>query len=396
MIDFIKKIDALGIGFFLLVIAVNVFMYSTNYMQLGKALFAVSLFFLFLAFLKKIRNMQRNRMLTWYAVFFCWEWITTFYSSHPKESMDTITLVATMQVPVIWSVVAYCTDQERIKMLMKVYLLTGVVLCFFVMIGGPGPGMRYGWYVAGQQPNTPALNLAAAFAFSMFLFFYENKKNDRRINLLLVLFFSLVIFLTGSRKIVIYMIGIVCGLLFYRSKNIKRTIGYVFLISVLMLVGYILLTQNQFLYEAMGQRIFTDMSDEVSAVERSMLRSEGFKYFLQSPIFGNGVDSFKWVCFAGVYSHNNFIEIANGTGLIGLFIYYSYLIFIAVKLWQGRGNKYNFLFFLVLIMTFAIEYYNVNYLQRGVFVAYTLAYCQYRIGCCKNESIVLWENKNVE
>lgn len=383
MFFFVKKIDILGAGLFLLFNAVTVFLYSTYYTPFGKLLFAVSVFFLLCAFLQRIYDMPRNSMLVWYGAFFLWACITTRYSSHPSDGLEVMKLVALTQVPIIWGVVTYCSNQDRIKRLMLIYIWAEIILCFFVLIGGPGPGMRYGWYVAGQQPNTPALNLAAAFSFSIFLFFYEPRKNVRKLYFLLVLLLSIVIFLTGSRKIIIYMVGVVFGLLFYRSKNFTRTVGYVCLMAILMLIGYILLTKNQFLYEAMGQRIFTDLGDEASAVERSLLRAEGFNYFLQSPIWGNGVDSFKWVCFAGVYSHNNFIEIANGTGLIGLFIYYSYLVYIAFKLWKCRQDRYNFLFFLILIMTFAIEYYNVNYLQRGVFVAYTLAYCQYRIGCCK-------------
>lgn len=387
MLDSLKKIDISGIGLFLLIVAVTSFLYSTYYSLAGKIAYFCSLFFLFFAMFCKMQSMRKNRMLVWYGVFFCWACFTSRYSSHPNDSLEIMELVAVTQIPIIFSVGLYCTSQDRIKKLMVIYLLAAMVLCFFVLWDGPGVGMRYGWHVAGEQPNTPALNLAAAFAFSIFLFFNESNRKIKIFYLLTALLVSVVIFLTGSRKIIIYMAGVICGLFLYRSKNIKKTISALFLIIILLLIGYFLLTQNQFLYEAMGQRIFTDLSDESSAVERTLLREKGLEFFFKSPIWGNGVDSFKWVCFAGVYSHNNYIEIANGMGLIGLFIYYSYLIFIAVKLWNGRNNRYNFLFFLILIMTFAIEYYNVNYLQRGIFVVYTLAYCQYRIGCCdKNHS----------
>src|SRR5690606_29786498 len=67
----------------------------------------------------------------------------------------------------------------------------------------------------------------------------------------------------------------------------------------------------------------TISGDEVenSSLHRIYFAVEGWEAFKKKPILGYGVNSFRY--YYGLYSHNNFIELLFGLGLIGFLTYYN-------------------------------------------------------------------------
>ena len=53
--------------------------------------------------------------------------------------------------------------------------------------------------------------------------------------------------------------------------------------------------------------------------ESEPLKNEAFGVFLHSPIFGIGMDHFRFVSGSGVYPHNNFAVIFAETAIVGAF-----------------------------------------------------------------------------
>lgn len=110
-----------------------------------------------------------------------------------------------------------------------------------------------------------------------------------------------------------------------------------------------------------------------------MLRKGAIEYFLNSPIVGNGIDTYKFTNIFGVYAHNNYAELLSGIGIFGLLAYYSLFVYMTIQMWKNRDNKLCLLFACIMTMNFVIEWYNVNYLQRGIFFVYSMAYCEYKL-----------------
>ena len=139
-----------------------------------------------------------------------------------------------------------------------------------------------------------------------------------------------------------------------------------------------MLTKIPTLYSALGRRVFTDMGDDASAVHRSWLLSEAWKSFLKSPIIGHGAHTFKLVNSMGRYAHNNYAELLSGMGIIGLVVFYGYLMYVTYRLWKNKSNSLCQLMFGIMIMTFVVDYWNVNSVQRGIYFIYAIAFVVYK------------------
>lgn len=110
------------------------------------------------------------------------------------------------------------------------------------------------------------------------------------------------------------------------SKNFVRGIKYL-VIFILITITMVYLIQNITIFSGIATRMKSLFSflevgkGGVSEVERASFISQGIQYWLQSPIWGNGLGSS--VYYMGMYAHNNFVEILMSLGILGfLFFYY--------------------------------------------------------------------------
>jgi len=61
-----------------------------------------------------------------------------------------------------------------------------------------------------------------------------------------------------------------------------------------------------------------------STVERARFIKKGLSLIAEAPIFGKGLDTFRWLSGEGTYAHNNLIEIGVALGLVGIVLYYGF------------------------------------------------------------------------
>jgi len=377
----IRRDDVLFIGLFFMLCSLLVFM-SSLYTLIGNLSYGIGIIVISGMAIQRLGGVINNKAIQWYISLFIILLLSTLYAVEPELSRSKLFLVASFQLPTIIGVILYCNTQEKIIKFTKLYMLVSFIMCIVILKDGPISlgNTRYGWSVTGENPNTPSMNLAAAFAFAYWNFLHSDKPSKKLIYFSLITLFLSVIFLTGSRKIIIYAIGIIVMFLMYLSTNVKNTIIYILSGLFAFVAGYYLLINVDILYENIGKRIFTDLGTEQSAVERSDLIKFSFYSFIESPIFGHGMDSFRYLNPINRYAHNNYMELLTGAGIIGAIAYYKFLVQTTFGLWKIKKNNMNFVFFSVMLMTFVAEFFNVNYLQKGIFIIYALSYCQYQVG----------------
>ncbi|MCK4680674.1 O-antigen ligase family protein, partial [bacterium] len=78
------------------------------------------------------------------------------------------------------------------------------------------------------------------------------------------------------------------------------------------------------LYRLQIATIGTSVGVNQSTVERARFIKKGLNLIADAPLFGRGLDTFRWLSGEGTYAHNNMIELGVALGLVGVVLYYGF------------------------------------------------------------------------
>jgi len=267
-------------------------------------------------------------------------------------------------------IIAFIDNKEKLVSLYKYLVGAGVVLIIRLAYEFP-----LNTWLSGRlgstgdfNPNKIGLYLTISALCTFHFALIKNKK------WFYVLFsiFTVVIVLTGSRKAFLMLVLGAC-LLYYlnigRFKSRSKQLLSLVITVVLLLISYFLVMNIPVFYELLGSRlesmmlIFTGSSDlDYSSNERIKMIEVGMSLIGDSPIWGSGIGSYGLVSGFNRYSHNNYIELLVGLGVIGLILYYSMIIYVIYKLIKVinsiDGNPLLVILSLLLVMDFALVSYN--------------------------------------
>jgi len=186
------------------------------------------------------------------------------------------------------------------------------------------------------------------------------------------------ILLTVSKKGILF--GMLLSIIYFSSylKNLKKMI---FIFPLLALIMYFMFQSNS---DVLGNKIerLVDRASEFSSAiegkdnfgstgERLLFIEKGKEYFSNNPILGTGINTFMVMNPTKHYSHNNYIEIIVGIGLVGFFSYYLIYIVMFLKIFKNRNRNKNVLIFtsmIFLVMDTAL----VSYSYKIVIIALLL------------------------
>ena len=190
-----------------------------------------------------------------------------------------------------------------------------------------------------------------------------------------------VIGLCGSRAaLVCLIIPVFVNKLFERGGFVKA----LFLVAVVLGVGFILVFNIPILYSNIGVRIeellaiLSGNDDGTEDVSRFILAAAGLEWFKSSPIIGYGIKNFmvlsEKTIFEGFYAHNNYIELLVDVGILGLITYYSsYVYLFRKRRLLDNYSKHWLVAFLVLIL-FA-DLANVSYYDFTLQFVLCICFC---------------------
>lgn len=234
----------------------------------------------------------------------------------------------------------------------------------------------------GGSSSTAIAMQASIPAFFITLFPMKGQQRT----FLYVLFFFIIAMLTGTRKVLLIFVYIFfCNRFLLNNQDRHGNVfKYILLFGVGIIIGYFLLFKIPLFYSIVGTRLENALifiksgeSDEGSIVVRSRMIETALYIFQKNPIYGCGMDFFKGSLQSelGYYSHNNFLELLSGGGIVGFVIYYSKYILlliqeiVRVRITSNEKDKsiWESCIGFLVIMTI-LEYWQVTYFYRYIVI----------------------------
>ena len=270
-------------------------------------------------------------------------------------------------------------SQEDIEIYMKLFLVSLFIMIIYVLIKVDLKSFQlaqHGEATTGLW-NGNDVGMKCALFIIIILYFIDNstKKMQRLFLVISTVPAVVLVYYTASRKAFLMVaLGIS---LFYYLKHPTKKIRNLLVIIVGIYIAYMLIMNIDALYNAIGWRIEGALAmfqkggkADSSALLRARYIQVGVNAWKKSPIIGYGINNYRVINLRETghftYSHNNFIEILVGVGVIGFLIYYSYyikLLFEYIKMYFKHQtdkilNITGICFLLMFFMQFGVVSYS--------------------------------------
>lgn len=325
------------------------------------AIFILMFLYYFIAQRKKL-----TIFFVWNLLFIIWCVLSIAWSYNTAQTVIEARIV--FEIAIISNLlIAFIDNKDKLISVYKILIFSGLIFVLRLAYEFP-----LGTWLLGRlgdqdfNPNRIGLYLTISAIITLYFAQIENIKHYY----ILYLFFSIVIFLTGSRKAFIMLI-MGSSLLYFLNTGrgaSKRILSIPITITI-MFLGYYVALKVPLFYEILGSRLesmLSLLSNSGSVDYSSKVRSEmigvGKSLFFQKPIIGYGIGSYSILSGFNTYSHNNFIELLVGLGIIGFGIYYIMIFYILLKLFKVRkqvvGNPLLIILLMLIIMDYGLISYN--------------------------------------
>lgn len=300
-----------------------------------------------------------NSFIIIYLLFFMICTISVLYALNQNISM-TKTITIGLLFILMFSLVNYVDSINKVESILNYFIYSGVIACLYILVNSDFSQItRFGSELGNVNSIGMILGLSATFS----LYFMLTKR--KFINIIFLLIIIPFILLTGSRKALLFIFTNFIFILFYNyiitKKNIKYAISFLVWIVLLSVILYYLIFNVELFYKVLGKRlenmidlIINQETYENSLNTRINMIKTGIEMIKEKPLFGYGIDNYRvlYKKHTGVstYSHNNYIELTVGVGLIGLITYYTTHLILLINLITSikRNAKYKLLSFTFL------------------------------------------------
>lgn len=184
----------------------------------------------------------------------------------------------------------------------------------------------------------------ASILLSVNFFVYRNK---RFVDLFIVLiqlvflFFLLILGSRGSFVISLLVIILNCFLKYWKKHKLLLISAALFIIALFFIVLVSVPRLQELLIRYFEFVSFVGGNDQVdySSGERFNMQITALHHFLESPLFGHGIDGYLNEGPYGVYSHNSFTEILCNFGILGFAFFELPLFFSIFCIFKTKNNS---------------------------------------------------------
>lgn len=278
----------------------------------------------------------------------------------------------------------YVEDRKTIENVFNAYIICCLILGTWLMMKSyVANDARLGTSVSESLPIWIGSFSSISFCFCIFLSVLHNSsKHAKRLYLIVASYSFVILFLSGSRK---YYLSIIGSLFFYITNFNKGRTRRLLIALTVSIIFLFLIYNNDYMYSVLGRRIdklinYTathDINDDKSAAVRAMFARTAWEAFLEKPFFGHGMWSWNRITRFGTHPHNNYLDLLFSLGVFGFVYYYSFLVRILVS-FSSRKRQIDAnvkKFWIISIATMLImDWFQRSYAFDPVFLFFAFAF----------------------
>lgn len=323
---------------------------------------SVAFFGIVYAFYKDFKiSMKSNTADKWMLGFLLISSLSVFYAANREATIDSLkTLIVMFFVCFLISKDIYEKKDLRellwttffSLLIVAVYLYLYVDFNLFALtrIGEANTGR---W-----NANDIGIMTSIGILIAIMLF----RDTNRLMKLLLIFSIPFLLYLdimAASRKAILMLVICLCGMRIL--NNPTKVVKNILFITVGVCLTMYLIFEVPFFYELIGWRMEGMVAllrgeptvADSSSITRAMMLNSAMQTFYDNPIFGVGMNNFRFFNIVRVtYAHNNFAEIAADLGILGLTAYYWIFLYIIknyLKKYKLHDEMRDFLFVIIMV-----------------------------------------------
>lgn len=385
----IKLNDIINLIMFLYILSLYIFTYQEGLNNVSNAigLLLMGLIWLDRLFLRK--RIIINSFLVVYSIFIIFSLFSVLYaidSSVASIKVRTLILLFVLML----SLINYIDTLDKLHKFMKHFAYSGFFTSAYVIFNADFANItRFG----SELGNVNAIGMILGIS-SVFCFYFMLEKKEIKFTPMLIINI-IVIFLTGSRKSLLFIVFILIVLIFSkREKKLENNVKVFIWGAILVLIILYVIYNVPIFYQIIGRRMenmldfaFGEGTKEGSMNMRFQMIQLGWDWFKERPLTGYGIDNYRLLLGEEIgrvtYAHNNIIELLVGMGMFGTITYYLAQIIIIKDLYKSskilpKSLTYSFIAIILgyIFMSVGLVYYDNKHISIIIAVGSII----YRVG----------------
>lgn len=340
------------------------------------------------------RSLKLNSFTVWYVIFLIICLVSTVFY---YKSDSNILYPILVSLVISFCFILNIKSNTNIEIIANVYIFSALAMAFQIWITGQLDYLflnsmmeeeRLGSEITGNANIFSALFMYSG-VFAAWQCVYSKNNSLKITNGVFLAIILLVMVISGGRKTIVSVIACL-ALFFFLKKDIKYRNKY-FRNTIIALVSIFVIFYAIFniplLYNMIGARfeglftMFMGGGAHVGGDEmRSIIFRMAYEGWLNAPVFGYGIDSFKYYNLNETghfyYAHNNYVELLFDIGIIGFIAYYWIFINIFKRLKRLPNSRYKFkvLGYALLMELLIYDMGGVSYYLVGSIILLAIAY----------------------
>lgn len=226
--------------------------------------------------------------------------------------------------------------------------------------------------VEGLTGNSNSLAIQLSLTAFLLLLILPRERWSKALALALIVIATVT---TGTRKLVFVWFSYIVLLLREVSPMFSRpSIGTAFVLLLAPVAVWASLTFGPTLLSPLEevtviQRIEGTFQGKETN-KRSGLMEDALAVWWQKPVFGHGIDQYRYSGSYTTYSHNNYTELLANFGVVGLIVYYSIFLTLLLRAVVGitRGSQTAWVILAILVSVLLMDLARVSYSSRMTWV----------------------------
>ena len=222
-----------------------------------------------------------------------------------------------------------------------------------------------------SQENSYGVHAMFSIIASTYIALFYEKKRYYILSMIL----TLMLLASGSKASLFAFLFGMFLLFLFRYKASSKLFGSLILFGVILLISIQLPVFSGVLKRINNMFSFLkdtgNSSVDNSTRERLYMIELGITFFQRKPMFGYGLDNYKELAFPflgrRVYSHNNYIELLVGGGLISLLLYYLSHFVIFIKSFK-KTNTFTTFIIILLLVYILLDFTGPSYYSKEFYI----------------------------